>query len=386
LIVAILVVMVVVGVVLVFCGLWAFFKMSHQPEGGKVKVDGLITIESKNGSLFLIACGIASIAVTLVCAMQFSSDGKTIELREEQLLSFATPASNLAAIPLDRLSTEGTAFPLERVLEYQTFQTQVLNTALQLTNDDQFKFHTDTALIVPVLRGLEAGSFGLATIARDQFSDARQFLARSTSDLASDLESQLQIGRIYRSLYNSNEIEDTEKGEILEKWRAVIENLERIETEDQFDLYRVNQHIGLYFMNRGIRFEDKSEIEKSLEYLLRANEFAPEEERHKTQYNLGNVYAELGDYERVLEYSQRSAELVEAFWPAQFNIGIAYLRLGNHENSATAFVNADEISDASGEGDLLERYIAEEHEALQGIQNLCGIEAFETAFSTVCSQ
>jgi len=102
------------------------------------------------------------------------------------------------------------------------------------------------------------------------------------------------------------------------------------------DLLRPHHNLGRYYHDNGFKKEAILEYESALEKLAynRKNEVSG------TYYNLGRIYAEFKDYDKALQFYNKSIALDPCFSPAYNNIAAIMNQQGNNELAFTYLIKA----------------------------------------------
>lgn len=104
-----------------------------------------------------------------------------------------------------------------------------------------------------------------------------------------------------------------------------------------------NNNLGITYRDAGRYFgEQKGDLAKSLEYLLKAYERRPEE--YETLRLLGVVYGVGGNLEKAIEFFSKALEKEPDNAFANFDLGTAYFNAGQVERAQAYFQKAKEIN------------------------------------------
>jgi len=375
------------GGVLIAAGIKAFFKFQHVPVEEEsqtvIKFFGIFSIDTKRGSLCFIVLGTVLFLAIIHCLTKSMETEERIKSMDLQLKAMVPSGAALTLVPFDQLTIEEAYIDQisEKVMQqYRELQKETFNQFLEFAYDEKF--------VLMVLEAFDKNTFGLANIPRDRIPDIEDLLTRVSSNFPTNIKFQLEIAKIYRSLYESPATSDEEKKNFLTKWGEKIASLKKLPTDDETEKYRVNLMSGLYY-------QERRELKLALETMSRAAVYAPKEERYKISFNLGNIYLGLAmkednkdlsntyyenSIEEMLKSERDSKEQNIKFWQPSFNLGVIHIKMERYEESIKAFFKASQIAEEGGELDLFMLYLPK----VSGIHELCKYKSFADKFSDLC--
>lgn len=382
---AIVILMVILGTGLIVFGGYAFVKFQKHPSSSqnRLQLNNILIIETQSGSLFLIGFGIVLILAACLVYGSFANAEKTIESKDSQLEAVVQSGTALTMVPFDQLKVMEIqpAQLLENAIEeFQEIQASTFDQFLEFAVDERFAFL--------VLEGFAKNSFGLATIPHDRVPALSKFLRKVSREFPSISKLQLEVAKTYRTLYESPATTKDEKRHFLEMWGAVVDGFKSLQAENEAERYGISLVGGLYYQEIG-------QLKTALEAMLKAAEIAPQEEKHKANFNLGNIYLGLAAKEEDKEQSEKyyknsmkqslkseqfARKLGIDFWQPRFNIGLIYLRTKRYEESIDSFLRAYETAQLTRENKLFIYFIS----TITGIDKLCEFKPFADKFPDVC--
>jgi tetratricopeptide (TPR) repeat protein len=92
---------------------------------------------------------------------------------------------------------------------------------------------------------------------------------------------------------------------------------------------------------QGVELHFEGKLKQALKLFLQAEKIAPH--RQDVYENLGNIYRDMPDFNKAIEYYNRSIELDPDYAPAYANRGVAYQMNGHTGNALKDFSRALEL-------------------------------------------
>ena len=108
------------------------------------------------------------------------------------------------------------------------------------------------------------------------------------------------------------------------------------------DVISKSPHKYRGFSNLALAYERDKNYDKAVEYFEKSIERTPDNARER--YNLGLVYFEKGDHEKAVEAFKKAIELKPDYDKAYNNLGVEYIRVGRAGEAFDAFSKAVEIN------------------------------------------
>jgi tetratricopeptide (TPR) repeat protein len=98
---------------------------------------------------------------------------------------------------------------------------------------------------------------------------------------------------------------------------------------------------GAYFYLSYLYGQNAIDYEKSIAFSNKAIKIKPD--FHEAYYNMGVVYAKLGEHQQALEAYQKAIKIKPDKYETYNNMGVVYAKLGKHQQALEAYQKAVEI-------------------------------------------